>query len=1072
MKFRFLCLSGILILASFLFTTRYVSYAVQSTPPPKTAKQNIQFASAQDAAKLNPRLIWERGRSEASSYDLTMRSGALTLIVGPETDLNPNNFTAPRLSLPVSGDFSMRVKIEVDFKNKNGYQGVGIGIRSANNPLEYIRFFIDSSRDGRFLKLFATHNRRETTLEQTKFDDATVFLMIERHDGLFNFSYSLEGVEYNVFARDSVFDLPNELQFMLTGWSTSAEGMIARFQNLVLGPPTEDALATLPDNAPSTDAAAIPFTTPALKGALEPAWQWYPGVSSASRYTLGTQGGTLTLVAGPAPNRTGTAVCTTTSGNFDAQVKLSSFPKRNQQGAGIWLSSSDVPVIGGTERGDFISIERFFGNNEKDAVISASRIRDRNRNFKVAKYNSDKTTLRVERRGQLFTLRYSSDGTTFTTLSDQAITAFTGKINICLGAYSYSDTAGLIASFEEFLLRPVGVAAPVSSTAPTGVVSLPFNLPNSPVLSPTWKFDGSPALTSYDLTIDPQALTLIAGPRGEDLGATVCTRFTGDVDVSVLVSGKSTTDGDGAGLALLERGNPQRYFMIFHSFRNGKRTLGYGERYNRDRYDFDQITPYEPEKVYLRLKRVGQLISVYYGSDGATWQTFREGWVTSVPPEMDLCVSAYSYSDNGFIARFQDVKLSVPPKIVAAIPPPEANQIPFVRANNAAALNPALRIARNDSSSAYDVTSEPGTLYLLAAPGVETSISACYTVNGDFDASVQVDSDPGQRVQYSRLLIQSRRNTNAYVSLYKELSDDQRNIGLYTRVEAGERRLERLPFKEKTNWFRIVRKGGLYNFYYGLDGTIWEAVRENLVLALPREADICMGSGHYNTQDGFLTRFRNFKVEMLPVTATVPPTNPNTPDVVPFTDADGTLNPVWRWLPNSPTSFYSLALKPGALAVAIDGEGVTGMCTAITGNFEAQVKLIGSPGNNQQQAAGIWLGAANSGEIAADRAIRLSLERYYRDKENLVLSAGLTSNNAQIPVESKAYSFGTVYLKIERTAQLFTLSFGQDGETWTPIREQFVSTLPTSLDLCLAGYTTDRITGIYALFEDFQLIQR
>jgi hypothetical protein len=113
----------------------------------------IPFAAPDDPEALNPIFGWQPGSSTASTYDLAIEPGVLTLIAGPGTNQWDNTDSGPLIAYPFEGDFEARVEVAFE-PSGSEYKLAGLGVRSVNEHTTWLRVMSILDRGGNRLVEF------------------------------------------------------------------------------------------------------------------------------------------------------------------------------------------------------------------------------------------------------------------------------------------------------------------------------------------------------------------------------------------------------------------------------------------------------------------------------------------------------------------------------------------------------------------------------------------------------------------------------------------------------------------------------------------------------------------------------------------------------------------------------------------------------------------------------------------------------------------------------------------------------------------------------------------------------
>lgn len=203
------------------------SISVSSTQPNEVINNSgsISFESPDSPETLNPLFQWVKGGSDASSYDLSKNSGALTIISGPKLNQYLSTQSAPLVLLPYSGDFQVQVK--VIFHPVEVHQVAGLGVIVRNEKISYIRIsrlLTDWGQGISFQSSSGNGNKFYYTGDET-------FFKISRHGSIFNIYYGFDGKNWVNLQKDYVFGFPDSVEIFLVTYSSSNNGVIAEFQD-------------------------------------------------------------------------------------------------------------------------------------------------------------------------------------------------------------------------------------------------------------------------------------------------------------------------------------------------------------------------------------------------------------------------------------------------------------------------------------------------------------------------------------------------------------------------------------------------------------------------------------------------------------------------------------------------------------------------------------------------------------------------------------------------------------------------------------------------------------------------
>jgi hypothetical protein len=189
---------------------------------------------------------------------------------------------------------------------------------------------------------------------------------------------------------------------------------------------------------------------------------------------------------------------------------------------------------------------------------------------------------------------------------------------------------------------------------------IPFANPDAPSeLAPWWEwYAGSSASSAYELTDDPNALTLLVGPGTDQWGSNnsapyVSYTISGDFDVEVKLKVYALTKWIVGGLGIMSSDDEERWIRIVYALDNKVYLNKNGQHL--------VITPYLDHEVYFKLRRQGSLISAYYSASGEDWTILKENYEYDLPSEVKIYLLGFTQLASGDVIQFQDLKVSAEP---------------------------------------------------------------------------------------------------------------------------------------------------------------------------------------------------------------------------------------------------------------------------------------------------------------------------------------------------------------------------------------------------------------------------
>lgn len=173
-----------------------------------------------------------------------------------------------------------------------------------------------------------------------------------------------------------------------------------------------------------------------------------------------------------------------------------------------------------------------------------------------------------------------------------------------------------------------------------------------------WQPGGSEA-NSYDLTLNPGALTLVGGPNTDQWRTTnsapvVTFPITGDFLAEVKVVFAPDENWQGAGIGVRDIGNPT-WLRIARQYNNGNTVWVTGAD------DGSELRLAEAEyianTVWLRVQRRGSVYTFSYSTNGSNWIDLEKDLVFELPDEVEIFLLTYSTANTGIVAQFSDFRV-------------------------------------------------------------------------------------------------------------------------------------------------------------------------------------------------------------------------------------------------------------------------------------------------------------------------------------------------------------------------------------------------------------------------------
>lgn len=197
---------------------------------------------------------------------------------------------------------------------------------------------------------------------------------------------------------------------------------------------------------------------------------------------------------------------------------------------------------------------------------------------------------------------------------------------------------------------------PVATAAASELVS--FSSPDDPeVLNEAlgWQAGGSEA-NSYDLTLNPGALTLVGGPntdqwRSVDSAPAIIYPVSGDFLAEVKVVFAPDENYQTAGIGIRSVGEPTwlRIARIYDS--GNKLAVSASDGGNSSPLS---VAEYVDDTVWLRVQRRGSIFNFSYSTNGSNWVELEKDLVFELPGDAELFLNAYSTANTGVVAQFSE----------------------------------------------------------------------------------------------------------------------------------------------------------------------------------------------------------------------------------------------------------------------------------------------------------------------------------------------------------------------------------------------------------------------------------
>jgi len=209
---------------------------------------------------------------------------------------------------------------------------------------------------------------------------------------------------------------------------------------------------------------------------------------------------------------------------------------------------------------------------------------------------------------------------------------------------------------------PVPPAPPTPKPTSVAVGVIPFSAPGNPqALNPAlgWQPGGSKA-NAFDLTLNPGALTLIAGAetdhwKSDDSAPLVVYSIQGDFEAQVKLVINSIQDKQYASLGVRSAQIHTTWVHLLRGMKGNEQNI-WAEWDQQGNADQLNSTPYTNATIWLKLERRGSLFTLSYSANGSNWVTLEKDFVFEMPIDTEIYLCAMS-RDKGVVAQFYDFKV-------------------------------------------------------------------------------------------------------------------------------------------------------------------------------------------------------------------------------------------------------------------------------------------------------------------------------------------------------------------------------------------------------------------------------
>jgi regulation of enolase protein 1 (concanavalin A-like superfamily) len=220
---------------------------------------------------------------------------------------------------------------------------------------------------------------------------------------------------------------------------------------------------------------------------------------------------------------------------------------------------------------------------------------------------------------------------------------------------------------------PINTPLPTATVMPTPTKPVPeivrFTLPDDPSRLSTvfnWQ-QGNSAVNSYNLSADPNALTLIADGRTgqwatEDTEPVISHPIQGNFEAQVKITYSPMWGHELAAIGIRSAQDHNTWLRLGAVYAVFSQESGLEQRIVLDIDDHGvgnkmRTVPYSANAVYLKINRQGAAFDFYYSSDGSDWLALQTGYIADIPANAELFLTIGSWGDGGVSGTFSDFQL-------------------------------------------------------------------------------------------------------------------------------------------------------------------------------------------------------------------------------------------------------------------------------------------------------------------------------------------------------------------------------------------------------------------------------
>jgi len=183
--------------------------------------------------------------------------------------------------------------------------------------------------------------------------------------------------------------------------------------------------------------------------------------------------------------------------------------------------------------------------------------------------------------------------------------------------------------------------------------------------------------------------------------------------------------------------------------------------------------------------------------------------------------------------------------LLAAYMTMNVSVIPFEVPPGSGQLNPIFGWQPGQSDdNAYTLLIEPGALAMISGWGnaqwdnEDSAPLITYAITGDFETQIRLDVSEASGNHVAALGVRSASDNLTWIRVARRNDTRPKDIALQTNSEKQGVTITTVPFAEAMVYFKIIRQGSTFSFFYSTDGGSWQALKEGFAFPMPDDVEI------------------------------------------------------------------------------------------------------------------------------------------------------------------------------------------------------------------------------------------